>query len=209
MARLIEAKCRICRRAGMKLMLKGEKCLGMKCTFEKRKYPPGTRTRRGIRITNYLLQIREKQKLKKMYGLFEKQFKKIFKLAEKKKGPTGDNLVVFLERRLDNLMFRSCFASSRQQSRQLIRHGHVMVNGRKVNIPSFLVKEGDNIVIKEKSRKSYHILKSMARLENEVLPEWLTINGDNFSVKINRIPEITDINIPINLQLIIELYSKV
>lgn len=209
MARLIEAKCRICRRAGMKLMLKGEKCLGMKCVFEKRKYPPGVRSRRGVRITNYLLQIREKQKLKKMYGLFEKQFRKYFNMAEKKKGPTGDNLVLLLERRLDNTLFRSCFASSRQQSRQLIRHGHVTVNNRKVNIPSFLVKEGDVIMVKEKSRKLYPILKSMARLENEVLPEWFTVDSDKFTVTIKKLPENKDVNLPINLQLIIELYSKV
>ncbi len=209
MARLIEPKCRICRRAGIKLMLKGEKCLGMKCTIDKRKFPPGVKSRRGTRITNYLLQIREKQKLKKMYGLFEKQFRNTFKLAEKKKGPTGDNLVLFLERRLDNLVFRSCFAGSRQQARQLVRHGHIKVNGRKVNIPSFRVKADDEIIIKERSRKLYPILKSMSRLENEVLPEWFTVSSDKYSINVKRLPEIKDINIPINLQLIIELYSKV
>ncbi len=209
MARLTGAKCRICRRAGAKLMLKGEKCLGMKCIFEKRKYPPGNRSRRGIRTTNYLLQIREKQKLKKMYGLFEKQFRNTFKLAEKMKGPTGDNLILLLERRLDNLVFRACFGSSRQQARQLVRHGHIYVKDRKVNIPSFLVKEGDIIIIREKSRKLYPILKSMGRLDNEVLPEWFVVDAEKFSTKINRLPEIADINIAINLQLIIELYSKV
>ena len=190
-------------------MLKGEKCLGMKCIFEKRKYPPGNRSRRGIRTTNYLLQISEKQKLKKIYGLFEKQFRNTFKLAEKMKSPTGDNMVLLLERRLDNLVFRACFGSSRQQARQLVRHGHIRVNGRKVNIPSFLVKEGDIIDIRERSRKLYPILKSMGRLENDVLPEWFSVDADSFSAKINRMPEIADVNIPVNLQLIIELYSKV
>ena len=209
MARLTGPKCRICRRAGMKLMLKGEKCLGMRCTFEKRKFPPGERSRRGVRTTNYLLQIREKQKLKRMYGLFEKQFRKTFQFAEKKKGTTGDNLVLLLERRLDNLIFKACFGSSRQQARQLVRHGHVHVNGRKVNIPSFLIKEGDSVIINEKSRKLYPVLKSMGRLENVTLPEWFSVDPDSFSVKINRLPEISEINIPIKLQLIIELYSKV
>ncbi|MBU1076547.1 MAG: 30S ribosomal protein S4 [Spirochaetes bacterium] len=209
MARLIEPKCRICRRAGMKLLLKGEKCLGMKCILDKRKFPPGVRSRRGVRITNYLLQIREKQKLKKMYGLFEKQFRRFFQIAEKKKGPTGDNLLLLLERRLDNLIFRTCFASSRQQARQLVRHGHVRVNNRKVNIPSYLAKEGDIVTIKERSQKLYPVLKSMSRLENEVLPEWFAVDGENYKITINRVPDIKDITIPINLQLIIELYSKV
>jgi len=193
----------------MKLLLKGEKCLGMKCILDKRKFPPGVRSRRGVRITNYLLQIREKQKLKKMYGLFEKQFRRFFQIAEKKKGPTGDNLLLLLERRLDNLIFRTCFASSRQQARQLVRHGHVRVNNRKVNIPSYLAKEGDIVTIKERSQKLYPVLKSMSRLENEVLPEWFAVDGENYKITINRVPDIKDITIPINLQLIIELYSKV
>ena len=209
MGRLTGAKCRVCRRAGAKLMLKGDKCIGAKCTFERRKFPPGNRSRRGSRTTSYLLQIREKQKLKHMYGLFEKQFRNTFKIAEKKKGPTGDNLLLLLERRLDNLVFRACFGSSRQQARQLVRHGHVHVNNRKVNIPSFRVNEGDTIVIKERSRKIYPILKSMGRLENIILPEWFTVDQDNFLIKTNRLPEITDLEVPVNLQIIIELYSKV
>lgn len=209
MGRLTESKCRVCRRAGMKLMLKGDKCISMKCTFEKRKFPPGVKAKRGNRITNYLLQIREKQKLKKMYGLYEKQFRNTFNKAERLKGPTGDNLVVLLERRLDNLLFRACFAGSRQQARQLVRHGHVLLNNRKTNIPSCVVKEGDVLTIKERSRKLYPILKGMTKLENELLPEWLSIDQENFTIKVQRLPQITDVVLPIKVQLIIELYSKV
>jgi len=209
MANLKDPRCRICRRSGMKLMLKGEKCLSTKCILEKKKYPPGEKHRIGIRTTNYLLQIREKQKLKFMYGVLERQFRNLFYLAEKKKGPTGENLVVFLERRFDNVIYRACFASSRRQARQLIRHGHFLINNKKVDIPSFMVNKGDIISVKERSKKIYPILKSMVRLENEAIPEWLTVDADNFTIKINRLPKFEDVNLPINLQLIIELYSKV
>ncbi len=209
MGREIGAKCRICRRAGMKLFLKGDRCFTTKCSFEKRKYPPGQRPKRGTRITNYLLQIREKQKLKKMYGLMETQFKNLFDIADRKKGPTGEIFLSLLERRLDNVVFRAYFASSRQMARQLVRHGHIYVNGKKVNIPSYLVKVGDVITIKEKSRKLYPILKSMGKLESVTLPEWISVDSENFSAKIERLPEKKDIMLPIKEQLIIELYSKV
>lgn len=209
MARLTTARCRLCRRAGTKLMLKGDRCLTSKCAFERRKYPPGQRPKRGIRITNYLLQIREKQKLKRIYGLMEKQFKNLFNIAARKKGSTGEILISLLERRLDNVVYRLCFASSRQQARQLVRHGHILVNNKKVDIPSYLVKEGDVISIKEKSRKLYPILKSMGRLESMPLPEWLSIDPDNFTGKVLRLPERNDVDIPIQEQLIVELYSKV
>ncbi len=209
MARLTTAKCRLCRRAGTKLMLKGDRCLTPKCAFERRKYPPGQRPKRGIRITNYLLQIREKQKLKRIYGLMERQFKNLFNIAARKKGSTGEILISLLERRLDNVVYRLCFASSRQQARQLVRHGHILVNNKKVDIPSYLVKEGDVISIKEKSRKLYPILKSMGRLESLPLPEWLSIDPDNFTGKVLRLPERSDVDIPVQEQLIVELYSKV
>lgn len=209
MGRLIEPKCRICRRAKAKLFLKGDKCLTMKCIFEKRKLPPGNKTKRSIRITNYLLQIREKQKLKKMYGLFERQFKNLFNRAEKMSGPSGDNFILLLERRLDNVLYRASFSSSRQLARQLIKHGHVLVNNRKVNIASYLVRENDIITFKEKSRKLYPILKSMAAIENTVLPVWLNVDSDNFTIKVIKLPLISDITIPVKMQLIIELYSKV
>lgn len=209
MGRLIEPKCRICRRAKAKLMLKGDKCLSIKCVFEKRKQPPGNRSKRGNRITNYLLQIREKQKLKKMYGLFEQQFKNLFNAAEKMSGPTGENFILLLERRLDNVLVRSCFATSRQLARQLIRHGHILIKNRRVNIPSYRVRAGDVITVKEKSRKLYPILKSMTALENAVLPPWLSVDGDNFTITVNKLPVIADIALPVKMQLIIELYSKV
>ncbi len=209
MARLTSAKCRLCRRAGTKLMLKGDRCLTPKCAFERRKYPPGQRPKRGVRITNYLLQIREKQKLKRIYGMMERQFKNLFNLASRKKGSTGEILISLLERRLDNVVYRLCFASSRQQARQLVRHGHILVNNRKVNIPSYLVKEGDVISVKEKSRKLYPILKSMGKLESISVPAWLSIEPDNFTGKVLRLPERSDVDIPVQEQLIIELYSKV
>ncbi|MBN1897677.1 MAG: 30S ribosomal protein S4 [Spirochaetes bacterium] len=209
MARLVKAKCKLCRRAGVKLMLKGDRCVTPKCALEKRKYPPGQRPRRGMRVTNYLLQIREKQKLKRIYGLMERQFRKIFNEAAKKKGATGDILISLLERRLDNVVYRLSFASSRQQARQMVRLGHVQVNNKKVNIPSYITKEGDLIIIKEKSRKLYPILKSMGKLENIPVPEWLSIDIDKFTGKVVKNPERKDIELPVQEQLIVELYSKV
>ncbi len=209
MARYTDAKCRLCRRAGIKLMLKGDRCLTSQCAMERRKFPPGQKPKRGVRISNYLLQIKEKQKLKRMYGLVERQFKNIFDMADKKKGGTGDNFISLLERRLDNVVFRACFASSRQQARQIIRHGHIYVNGRKVNIPSYFVKAGDVLTIKERSRKLYPILKSMGKLESVTLPEWIAADSDNFTATVVRLPERGDVDIPIEEHLIIELYSKV
>ena len=209
MARYTGPRCRLCRRAGMKLFLKGERCYTPKCAFEKRKYPPGQRPKRGIRISDYLIQLKEKQKLKRIYSLMEKQFRILYEKAENMKGDTGENLILLLERRLDNVVYKMCFASSRAQARQLVRHGHILVNGRKVDIPSYMVKAGDEISIKEKSRKMYPILKSLTRLETTPLPEWISVDPEKFTGKVLRLPEPKDIDLQINPQLIVEFYSKV
>lgn len=204
-----KAVCRLCRRAREKLMLKGERCLTPKCALERRKYPPGQRPKRGTRITNYLIQLREKQKLKQMYGLDEKQFKRIFMIASKQKMSTADLIVSLLERRLDNVVYRLGFASSRRQARQLVSHGHILVDGKKISIPSYFVKPGNKISLKEKSREIYSVLKSLARLENIVVPEWLSVNPENFEGTVLRLPERKDIQLPVDIQSIIEFYSKV
>jgi small subunit ribosomal protein S4 len=206
---MLDKRCRICRRAREKLFLKGERCLTNKCAFERRKYPPGQRGKRGTRITDYLIQLREKQKLKKIYGLRERQFKNLFELASKMKGSTGDNFISLLERRLDNVVYRMGFASSRTQARQLIVHGHILVDGRKVNIPSYLVKQGNKITLKEKTRQNYYVLKSISRLENVPVPEWISLNLENFEGTIVRLPERKDVQLPVSEHLIIEFYSKV
>jgi len=206
---MLGKRCRICRRAREKLFLKGERCLTNKCAFERRKYPPGQRGKRGTRITDYLIQLREKQKLKKIYGLRERQFKNLFELASKMKGSTGDNFISLLERRLDNVVYRMGFASSRAQARQLIVHGHILVDGRKVNIPSYLVKQGNKITLKEKTRQNYYVLKSISRLENVPVPEWISLNLENFEGTIVRLPERKDVQLPVSEHLIIEFYSKV
>jgi len=206
---MLDKRCRICRRAHEKLFLKGERCLTNKCAFERRKYPPGQRGKRGTRITDYLRQLREKQKLKKIYGLRERQFKNLFELASKMKGSTGDNFISLLERRLDNVVYRMGFASSRAQARQLIVHGHILVDGRKVNIPSYLVKQGNKITLKEKTRQNYYVLKSISRLENVPVPEWISLNLENFEGTIVRLPERKDVQLPVSEHLIIEFYSKV
>jgi len=206
---MLGKRCRICRRAHEKLFLKGERCLTNKCAFERRKYPPGQRGKRGTRITDYLIQLREKQKLKKIYGLRERQFKNLFELASKMKGSTGDNFISLLERRLDNVVYRMGFASSRAQARQLIVHGHILVDGRKVNIPSYLVKQGNKITLKEKTRQNYYVLKSISRLENVPVPEWISLNLENFEGTIVRLPERKDVQLPVSEHLIIEFYSKV
>ena len=206
---MLDKRCRICRRAREKLFLKGERCLTNKCAFERRKYPPGQIGKRGTRITDYLIQLREKQKLKKIYGLRERQFKNLFELASKMKGSTGDNFISLLERRLDNVVYRMGFASSRAQARQLIVHGHILVDGRKVNIPSYLVKQGNKITLKEKTRQNYYVLKSISRLENVPVPEWISLNLENFEGTIVRLPERKDVQLPVSEHLIIEFYSKV
>ncbi len=201
----------MCRREGMKLFLKGNRCLTEKCAFERRGYPPGVhgqRAQRGSKATNYSIQLREKQKVKRVYGLLETQFRGYFQRAAKRKGVTGEVLLQMLERRLDNTVFRAGFAESRNEARQLVRHGHFLVNSKKVNLPSYLIKEGDVIEIKDKSREDIRLKDAIANLGNKNIPSWLGVEGENFRARVTGLPARDEILLPINEQLIVELYSK-
>lgn len=208
MARYTDAVCKLCRREAEKLFLKGEKCVLEKCPVEKRPFAPGEHGRRRTKETQYLVQLREKQKAKRIYGILEKQFRRYYQTAARRKGITGENLLKILETRLDNIVYRTGFAASRADARQLVKHNHVMVNARKVNIPSYNVKEGDIIAVVDKSKELIRVqnfLKSKARPE---VPDWMTVDNKNLTAKINYIPERQDIPVPIREQLIVELYSK-
>ena len=204
-----DARCRMCRRSGMKLFLKGSRCFTDKCAIERRGYAPGEHGKsRRVKETNYGQQLREKQKTRQIYGLLERQFRHYFAKASEAKGVTGEVLLQMLERRLDNVLYRANFALSRSQSRQVVRHGHVTVNGRSVDIPSFLVKPGDTIAIREKSRKLAIILTTIEARKGQNAPEWLDVDTDKLSAKVLSVPTRDSIPIPINEQLIVELYSK-
>lgn len=209
MARYRESVCRHCRREGIKLFLKGEKCYTEKCTFDKRSYAPGQhgQSRRG-KPSDYGMQLREKQKVKRIYGVLEKQFRKYFQAADRGKGITGENLLNILERRLDNVVYRLNFAGSRKQARQLVTHGHFLVNRRKVNIPSFLVKKGDVIEVKEKSKNLSAILSSFELVKKNPPPSWLIFNMDKLEGRIAALPNRAEIQLPINEKFIVEIYSK-
>lgn len=209
MARYRDAVCRLCRREGMKLFLKGAKCFTEKCPVEKRNFAPGQHGRdRKAKIVGYGLQLREKQKAKRIYFTQEGQFRNYFEKAAGTKGVTGEVLLQQLERRLDNIVFRLGFAVARRQARQLVRHGHVAVNGRKVNIPSFQVSVGDEITIRENSKKLVILEGAKEFASHQPIPSWLEINRDNFSGRVLALPKREDINLPVNEQLIVELYSK-
>ncbi len=208
MARYTESKCRLCRREGTKLLLKGDRCYTDKCAYERRAYPPGEHGRARKKSSDYALQLREKQKVRRMYGLLEGQFKKYFEIADSRKGATGTNLLVMLERRLDNVVYRMGFANSRSQARQLVRHGHFHINGHRVNVPSILMKEGDVIGVIEKSKKMPVIQDARDVLARRGSPDWLEINDQEFKGTVKTLPAREDITFPINEQLIVELYSK-
>ena len=209
MARNIDAACRRCRRENLKLFLKGDRCYSDKCSFERRAFGPGQHGQaRFKKQSDYAIQLREKQKVKAMYGMLEGQFRLTFERAEKQKGVTGENLLILLERRLDNAIFRSGFASSRTQARQLVRHKHILVNGRKVNIPSFLVSEGDVITLKEKSRANTHVNENLEAVVRRGVPTWLELDKDNYKATVKALPNREEITMPIQEQLIVELYSK-
>ncbi len=193
----------------MKLFLKGDRCFKEKCAIEKRGYPPGQHgQRRGRRSVGYGLQLREKQKLKRIYGVLERQFRVYFIEADRRKGITGENLMVMLERRLDNVVYSLGFASSRAQARQLVRHGHVQVNGRKNTMPSFQVRDGQAVAVREGSRKIDSIRASVETARGRGVPDWLELDAENFSGKVVSLPSREDIKIPIQEQLIVELYSR-
>ncbi len=209
MARNIGAACRRCRRENLKLYLKGDRCYSDKCSFERRAFGPGQHGQAKFKKqSDYAVQLREKQKVKNMYGMLEGQFRLFFEKAEKQKGVTGENLLVMLERRLDNTIFRIGFASSRNQARQLVRHNHVLVNGRKVNIPSFLVSVGDVITLKEKSRANTVISENFEAVVRRGVPSWLELDKDNFKATLKALPNREEITMPIQERLIVELYSK-
>ena len=211
MAKNKEAKCKICRREGVKLFLKGERCNSDKCSFDRKPYSPGLHGREKKRVTEYKIQLREKQKTKAMYGMLERQFSIFYKRADLKKGATGENLLRMLECRLDNVVYRLGFANSRAQARQLINHRHFSVNGKGTDIPSFIVKEGDIIAVKEGSRDA-KIFKEIMADENIAAriatPSWLEVNKDEMKGKVIRLPEREDLPQDVKENLIVELYSK-
>ena len=208
MARYTDAVCRLCRREGSKLFLKGDRCFSAKCGIERRGYPPGQHGQGRTRFSDYGVQLREKQKVKRMYGLLEKQFARTMQRASRMRGRAGENLLVLLERRLDNVVFRMGFATSRAEARQLVRHGHFLVNGRRVSTPSMLLKAGAKVEVLEKSRKVARITGSLEALEGRSLPQWLEIDKGNFAGTVKAMPTRDDITLPIQEQLIVELYSR-
>lgn len=208
MARYREAVCRLCRREGVELYLKGDRCFTDKCAIKRRGYPPGQHGQRRPKHSDYGVQLREKQKAKRIYGLLEKQFRNYFEKAERMKGKTGDNLLILLERRLDSVVYKLGFAQTRRESRQIVRHGHFAVNGRKVNIPSFLVRAGDVIELREKSRKIPNVNEALDAVVRKGIPPWLDLAREEFKGVVKALPVRTDIQEPIQEQLIVELYSK-
>ena len=209
MARYTGAVCRLCRREGTKLFLKGTKCTSDRCPIEKRNFPPGQHGKdRKAKIVGYGLQLHEKQKAKRMYFTLEGQFREYYEKANRATGVTGELLIQQLERRLDNVAFRLGFAMSRRQARQLVRHGHVTVNGRKVNIPSYQVNVADEVAVRDNAKK-FQIVEQGAQLaQQNPLPVWLEMNFENMSGRVLSLPKRGDVNLPINEQLIVELYSK-
>jgi len=198
----------MCRSEGIKLFFKGDRCYTDKCGFERRGYAPGEHGQARRKHSDYGVQLREKQRLKRMFGLLERQFRNYFEKAEKKKGVTGTNLLVFLERRLDNIVYRMGFASSRAEARLLVTQNHFLVNGKKVTIPSYLVSAGDTISVKEKSRKVTRIIESMGTVARRGIPQWLELDKDQFQGVVKMLPAREDITTPIQEQLVVELYSK-
>lgn len=208
MARYTESVCRLCRRENMKLFLKGERCYTDKCAIERRNYPPGQHGQGRPKFSEYSIQLREKQKVKRMYGLLEKQFRRTFAEASRTKGITGETLLVLLERRLDNVAYRLGFASSRAEARTLVRQGHVLVNGKKVNIPSYTVRAGDVVSVKEPSRQLVRVQIAMDGAQRRGVPDWAEVDREACSGRIKILPTRSDITMPINEKLIVELYSK-
>jgi small subunit ribosomal protein S4 len=200
--------CRLCRREGLKLYLKGDRCYSDKCALERRNYPPGQHGQRRPKFSSYGEQLREKQKVKRIYGVLEQKFRMYFEQADRQKGVTGTNLLLLLERRLDNMAFRFGFASSRNEARQLVRHSHFLVNGRTMNIPSYRVKPGDVIELRENSRKIQRIQESVEAVVRRGVPAWLELDKDEFKGKVLALPSREELTMPVREQLIVELYSK-
>jgi small subunit ribosomal protein S4 len=209
MARYIGAVCRLCRREGMKLFLKGERCYTEKCAIEKRNLPPGQHGKaRRPKLLGYGLQLREKQKVKRIYGVLENQFRLYFERADRQRGITGEMLLQLLERRLDNIIYRLGLATSRPQARQLVRHGHFLVNGRKVNVPSYSVRAGDLVTVRATSAKNVTLQHAMEEVKGRGIPQWLEFDADKMTGRVASLPTREQINLPVQEQLIVELYSK-
>jgi small subunit ribosomal protein S4 len=209
MARYIGPVCRLCRREGMKLFLKGERCYTEKCAIEKRNLPPGQHGKlRKAKLVGYGLQLREKQKVKRIYGVLENQFRRYFEMADRTKGITGETLLQLLERRFDNVIYRLGLATSRAQARQLVRHGHFIVNGRKVDVPSYSLKAGDVVTVRGTSAQNATIVHAMEEVKGRGIPEWLVFDSGQLSGRVNSLPTREQINLPVQEQLIVELYSK-
>ncbi|MDY6861385.1 MAG: 30S ribosomal protein S4 [Thermodesulfobacteriota bacterium] len=208
MARYTKSQCRICRRENAKLFLKGDRCYSDKCSFDRRSYAPGHHGKRRTKYSDYGLQLREKQKVKRIYGVLEKQFRRYFEKADQMRGITGENLLILLERRLDNIIYRLGFAQTRNQARQLVNHGHFLVNNRKIDLPSYLVKIGENIELKERSRKIPNITEAIETVERRGIPSWMELDKNNFQGRVLNYPQRTDLIMPIQEQLVVELYSK-
>ena len=208
MARYTGAVCRHCRREGLKLFLKGERCYTDKCAIERRNYPPGEHGQARPKFSEYSIQLREKQKLRRIYGILERQFRRYFGLADRKKGVTGEMLLQLLERRLDNIVYRLGFATSRAEARQLVRHGHFQVNGRKVDVPSYLVRRGDVVTVRERSRNVARIRDALELAQRRGVPEWLEVVPETFTGTVKSFPARADLTMPINEKLVVELYSK-
>ncbi|MCP3101579.1 30S ribosomal protein S4 [Myxococcus sp. K15C18031901] len=208
MARYTASACRICRRENLKMYLKGDRCYTDKCAIERRPYPPGQHGQGRVKFSGYGVQLREKQKVKRMYGLLENQFRGYYHRASAAKGKTGENLLQQLELRLDNVVFRMGFADTRNEARQLVRHGHFQVNGRKVNIPSFSIKPGTTVEVVEKSRKVLRIAEALETVDRRGVPQWIDLDKKAFKGTVKTVPNREDLTMPIQEQLIVELYSK-
>jgi small subunit ribosomal protein S4 len=208
MARYVGSVCRLCRRENQKLFLKGDRCMTEKCAIERRGYPPGQHGQGRIKFSEYGVQLREKQKIKRIYGLLESQFRSMFAKADRAKGITGNNLLVALEKRLDNVAYRAGFAGSRADARQLVRHGHVLVNGKRINIPSFQVGKGDVLEIHEKSRSSTRVAASLEGVKRREIPQWIELDANAFKARVRDLPSRDDITAPMQERLVVELYSK-
>lgn len=208
MARYTGSVCRLCRRENQKLFLKGDRCYSEKCSFERRGYPPGQHGQGRIKFSEYGLQLREKQKIKRVYGLLEKQFRLVFAKADRAKGITGSNLLSMLERRLDNVVYRSGFANSRTEARQLVRHGHFSVNGKKVDLPSFMVSKADSVEVLEKSRSVNKIAMALEGVKRREIPQWLELDINNFKSRVRDLPTRDDVTMPMEERMVVELYSK-
>lgn len=208
MARYSAAKCKLCRRENLKLFLKGERCYTEKCAMERRPYPPGQHGQARVKISEYGLQLRDKQKMRRVYGILERQFRLYYKEAARRKGVTGEQLIQLLERRLDNFVYRAGLANNREEARHFVQHGHFTVNGKKVNIPSQQVKVNDVIAVVDGSKQNPHILSAVANIEKRQLAQWIDLDSQKLTAKVKQLPARDDVTLPMQEQLVVELYSK-